>query len=528
MKRGLGIYIYLMTVGTAFVIQGCGSTEVEHSKDLIVMEQTESVQGTSEYSDNSSYMMEINIDVPVNGPKILIDSVMTFLNKKMYYFCEWCAHESSLYEDDRWVKSFRPEEVFTNDGERFLENYLKKYRPLIQDSLWCEFFGMDLKLESQTGSFVTYGHEDNACGANCSSRKYYYVFDKHDGHIVKEIISKENIKQFFEDYPEHRGLRGDWLLGWPDWEYDAEHIFENTDFGLCSDHLTIVIGDVGRNFYLMKIPYSQILSYLTPEAQALVEGMSEVVFPTDAPCYSENGEVWMELDTINQALLAHVKVVGGTTTDTLTHYEPQMEIYPKKVHFIEGEDEIVYLFIYSQGHLLYNDEAMTCVLDEDGLRPAALFFVESERDSVISCMWYDQLVEASNGFPYDSLDENRFGIHYDRYTRCLYVPILESHDPGSEFADTSCGQYTGRFDVLRFDGKKFVLDGTDGAWWLRPDLRDYRRTVSNKKTADGIKQVDLMPDGTYRYTFWIGAKTLDDLRKKPDIVKINKQNVFNN
>ena len=527
MKRVLGIYIYLMTIGAAFVIQGCGSPKMERSYDLVAVEQTDSVHGASEYNGNSSYMMEITVDVPVNGSKILIDSVMTFLNKKMYYFCEWCAHESSLYEDERWVKSFRPEEVFTNDGERFLENYMKKYRPLIQDSLWCEFFGMDLKLESQTGSFVTYGHEDNACGANCSSRKYYYVFDKHDGHIVKEIISKENVKQFFEDYPEHCGLRGDWLLGWPDWEYDVDHVFENTDFGLCSDHLSIVITGVGKHYYLMKIPYSQILSYLTTEAQALVEGMGEVVFPTDAPCYSENGEVWMELDTINQALLAHVEVAGGTTTDTLTHYEPQMEIYPKKVHFIEGEDEIVYLFIYSQGHLLYNDEAMTCVLDEDGLRPAALFFVESERDSVISCMWYDQLVEASNGFPYDSLDENRFGIHYDRYTRCLYVPILESHDPGSEFADTSCGQYTGRFDVLRFDGKKFVLDGTDGAWWLRPELRDYKRTVSNKKTAEGIKQVDLMPDGTYRHTFWIGAKTLDDLRKKPDIVEINKQNVFN-
>lgn len=269
------------------------------------------------------------------------------------------------------------------------------------------------------------------------------------------------------------------------------------------------------------------ISYLTPEAQALVDGIGEVVNPTDV-CYSEDGKVWMELDTINHALLGHVEVAGGTTTDTLTHYEPQMEIYPKKVYVIGNDDKIVYLFIYSRGHLLYCDEAMTCVMDEGGLRPAALFSVESVIDSVISCMWYDQLVEASNGFPYDSLDENRFGIHYDRYTRCLYAPILDSHDPGSEFADTSCGQYTGRFDVLRFDGKKFVHDGTDGAWWLRPDLRDYRRTVSNNKTAEGIKQIDLMPDGTYRYTFWIGAKTLDDLSKKPDIVKISRQNDFNN
>lgn len=43
MKRVLEIYKYLMTMGAAFVIQGCGSVEVEHSKDLIVMEQTDSV-----------------------------------------------------------------------------------------------------------------------------------------------------------------------------------------------------------------------------------------------------------------------------------------------------------------------------------------------------------------------------------------------------------------------------------------------------------------------------------------------------
>jgi len=51
---------------------------------------------------------------------------------------------------------------------------------------------------------------------------------------------------------------------------------------------------------------------------------------------------------------------------------------------------------------------------------------------------------------------------------------------------------------------------------LNPDLRNYQRTISNRKTADGIEQIDLLPDSTFRRTFWKGAKTLDDLRKKPD------------
>jgi len=54
-------------------------------------------------------------------------------------------------------------------------------------------------------------------------------------------------------------------------------------------------------------------------------------------------------------------------------------------------------------------------------------------------------------------------------------------------------------------------------------LRNYKRTVNNKKSADGIEQIDLMPDETYRRAFWKGAKSLDDLRKKPDEVKISKE-----
>jgi hypothetical protein len=97
---------------------------------------------------------------------------------------------------------------------------------------------------------------------------------------------------------------------------------------------------------------------------------------------------------------------------------------------------------------------------------------------------------------------------------------MDHHDSGSEFANTNWLQYTGRFNVFRFNGTDFWYDGTDGAWWLNPDLRNYKFTVSNRKTPEGIEQIDLMPDGTYRRAFWKGAKTLDDLRKEPDEVKI--------
>lgn len=230
-----------------------------------------------------------------------------------------------------------------------------------------------------------------------------------------------------------------------------------------------------------------------------------------------DGKVWMEVDTVNKALLGYFKTLGELLVDTLMYYEPQMEIYPKGVHAIKTSDgSVVYLFIYSQGHLLFIDEALICTIEKRSLKPAKLFSLEDQRGSIVSCMWYDQLVEASNGFPYEELDEDRFGIHYDRLAMRLYVPIMDHHDPGSEFANTSCLQYTGRFDVLQFNGKEFVLAGEDGAWWLNPEMRNYKRTVSNRITPDGIEQIDLLPDGTCRRALWKGAKSLDDLHRMPD------------
>ena len=98
---------------------------------------------------------------------------------------------------------------------------------------------------------------------------------------------------------------------------------------------------------------------------------------------------------------------------------------------------------------------------------------------------------------------------------------MEGQESGAEKENTNC--YTGRYKVLQFNGKEFVPAETDGAWWLKTELRNYKRTIINRKTSDGIEQIDLMPDNTYRLTIWKGAMTLDDLRKKPDEVKVSKE-----
>ena len=248
----------------------------------------------------------------------------------------------------------------------------------------------------------------------------------------------------------------------------------------------------------------------------------------ESPIVSDDGNARM--DTINNSIVCRIETDIQVFVDTLISCEPGIGVYPKYTYSLKGKGGCtIYLFIYSKGHLFFYDEAAVYAVNRDGNVERRQFIIKDEKDTTVGCMWWNQLVAASNGFPYDyedSPDNERFGIHFVSSLRSLYIPIMDQHDSGSVFANTSCLQYTGRFDVLRFNGTEFWYDDTDGAWWLYPDLRNYKRTVSNKKSADGIEQIDLMPDGTYRRTFWKGAETLDDLRKKPDEVKISKQMDF--
>lgn len=255
---------------------------------------------------------------------------------------------------------------------------------------------------------------------------------------------------------------------------------------------------------------------------ALMIGFLPLQVSACHPECSEDGLAWMEVDTLHHALVGCYRGPEGLCVDTLTHYEPHMEAYPKRVHsIVDSDGSMVYLFIYSRGHLLHFDEAQTYVFDEYGFRPLTLFLYEYQWDCRVSCMWYDQLVAASDGFPfeYEGEDIDRFGIHYDAPSHNVYIPVMEHHEKGSEFEN--CLRYTGRFDILHFDGEEFTLtDKDDGAWWLHPDFRNYKRTISNRKIDEGYEQIDLMPDGTYRCSIWKGAKSLDDLHQKPDQIRL--------
>lgn len=248
----------------------------------------------------------------------------------------------------------------------------------------------------------------------------------------------------------------------------------------------------------------------------------------ERPIISDDGKARM--DTINNSIVCRIETGDKVFVDTLLSCESGIDVYPKYAYSLKGKGGCtIYLFIYSKGYLFFYDEVAVFAVQKDGEVERRQFIIKNEKDTKVGCMWWDQLVAASNGFPYDyedSPDNERFGIHFVSSLRSLYIPIMDHHDSDAEFANTSCLQYTGRFDVFRFNGTGFWYDETDGAWWLYPDLRNYKRTISNRRTSEGIEQIDLMPDGTYRQAIWKDADSLDDLRKKPDEVKISKQMDF--
>lgn len=242
-------------------LQACQSCCQGRAQDLLVVEQTDSV--SRDRGEYINYSAKFTVDVPVDGPQTLVDSIMVFINRRVYNACEDCVNI------DEGVESFSPENVFTNDGEHFLNHYMEKYKELIQDSLWKTYFCQTLKLEAQTETFVTYGMENYYCGGSCGSDMYYYTFDKRDGHQIKDIITHNNLVRFFEDYPEYATVED--IIDDYDWEFSPLAVFFDSDYGLLDDCFLLVVKGMGNHYFTTDFPYSKILPYLSPEVQVMLE-----------------------------------------------------------------------------------------------------------------------------------------------------------------------------------------------------------------------------------------------------------------
>jgi hypothetical protein len=137
-------------------------------------------------------------DLPVKGPKMLVDSITVFLNEELYGYFDHDADNHRLpYE-----------KVFSTDIPHLLKHYQKVYRPYydVKNPDVCEFAThcLELNLVAQTATYVTYEVVHQFFGEGLEEVRSWVTFTKSDGHRLREVITSDNLLRFFKEHPEQR------------------------------------------------------------------------------------------------------------------------------------------------------------------------------------------------------------------------------------------------------------------------------------------------------------------------------------
>ena len=138
----------------------------------------------------------LTVDVPVGGDKVLVDSVMRFINEAVYAFME--SGEGS---------GFTLEQVYCADGNQFLKHYYDAYKPLIADTCYelngtpgclCDLQYLTITLIDQTDKFVTYEIVSLYLGEGSCYCYEWCTFSKADGHRLRTIVDDEHVTQLLK------------------------------------------------------------------------------------------------------------------------------------------------------------------------------------------------------------------------------------------------------------------------------------------------------------------------------------------
>lgn len=202
-------------------------------------------------------------DLPVKGPKTLVDSITVFLNEELYEYFDYDADNHHLpYE-----------KVFSTDIPHLLKHYQKVYRPYydVKNPNVCEFVShcIELNLVAQTATYVTYEVVHQFFGEGLEEARTWVTFAKSDGHRLQEVITPDNLLRFFLDHPEQRNKDI-----WDDIIYTMNEYGSLKSFsvGLLNDSLVFQYVWAPGIFDDFKCSLELWKPYLSPEAQELVSG----------------------------------------------------------------------------------------------------------------------------------------------------------------------------------------------------------------------------------------------------------------
>lgn len=382
----------------ALLFEGCGNTDGE-SGLLVVERQWEDVE--LDDKTKSVYGPTFCVDVPINGPKALTDSVMEFLNKEIYNCCELMLDSNDQESNNRKL-AFK--DVLTDDADSFVWHYVEAYKPYFEEEL-CNTYMFTLLLIAQTESFVTYGLEFYHCGASCGSELKSFTFDKKDGHRIKNIMGIQEMFRFLTDDPYYKDMVEECR---PAVTQEKDLEFADMDFALLGNVLNITFNDVVNHYRSVAVNYNDVLPYLSEEARQLLSKKTV--------CDLKQWYMGCRIGS--------VETTNG-----------------QSVYILERSPHTPGSLMPEDADCLYQSEVNAYTREDGEYRPIKVFDVDGKY--VNSIKFNLPHPNGSWGVPYN---ENVFAFNQEK--KELYVPY-----PG--------GFYQCLMHLYQFDGNHFVYTGKD-------------------------------------------------------------------
>lgn len=500
MKNILKANLWLLLTGVMmFAAASCGGKK---DNDVLMVVERQNMNIECGYMQIS-----INIDVPIAGPSVLMDSVMEFLNRETYDFCESMCSD---FEESQPSQLYSYQEARTVDAEHFMQHYADLYTSGFMRSD-LDFQSLTIGLVAQTDSFVTFGEEYYHCGGSCGSEFFWYTFDKKDGHLVKEIVNKNDLADCI-----NKLAAREYGYSYSESGFDPEYNYH----ALGLSELGVMLASESNNHYSTElIDYQSIKPYLTKEALELIKTVGTTKYSYEDWSMGrligkvENNDhetIYLMFRPSLEDYFGGCGVPYIAGAYTLSAYTKDNGFYvlkddvlpvPKMVlEFPEGA--------FSRPSTFWDDDYF--VFDETN----NMLFVPYEREDWVM----DYAPYKFDGHRFVRVDEKDYKAPAYKEIEVLEVPENMISDAVHIMAignDKGCTlkAYIERNGI--YIPKRLSMNvGENEGFWLGTDLDSYQSLLYIGKTEDYLIRIDQTKDG-YRYASW---KNKDTMQDEPDLV----------
>ena len=250
---------WLLFTGAMMALLSVACTTSRKVSQPFAVERQTCILKHINFYDIDEFDASITIDVPINAPKHLTDSLTALINKNLYELFEYGDEIHIPYQN-----------VYSPDLSHIADRYWEAYRSFYDERDFSTHW-LDMLLVAQTDTYITYEEVWAFRGEGIHEGYHWTTFAKNDGHRLKEEISNENLLRFFEDYPELSDSDiVDAILR------NLSAGFDFCETGLLNDSLAFVYVWGGGHDEIETYDLKTIKPYLSEEAQKLVSGNGKI------------------------------------------------------------------------------------------------------------------------------------------------------------------------------------------------------------------------------------------------------------